>query len=159
MIETINTMNRRSRRHLQESGFEPDAPTLAGKMEIPENRIRKIMNIAKEPISMQTRTDDDADSQPGDFIEDASTTAPIEAAVTAGLRPVVKNMLDSLPPREAELPRMRFGIEMSTDHTLEDAAKQVDLTRERSRQIEAKAIRKLKHPSRSDKLRTDLDTL
>ncbi|MBB3280370.1 RNA polymerase, sigma 70 subunit, RpoD [Mitsuaria sp. PDC51] len=159
MIETINKMNRISRQHLQEFGFEPDAPTLAEKMEMPEDKIRKIMKIAKEPISMETPIGDDDDSHLGDFIEDTNNTAPIEAAMQAGLREVVKDILDSLTPREAKVLRMRFGIEMSTDHTLEEVGKQFDVTRERIRQIEAKAIRKLKHPSRSDKLRTYLDNL
>jgi RNA polymerase primary sigma factor len=159
MIETINKMNRLSRQHLQEFGFEPDAPTLAEKMEIPEDKIRKIMKIAKEPISMETPIGDDDDSHLGDFIEDTNNTAPIEAAMQAGLRDVVKDILDGLTPREAKVLRMRFGIEMSTDHTLEEVGKQFDVTRERIRQIEAKAIRKLKHPSRSDKLRTYLDNL
>ncbi|MBP5990594.1 MAG: RNA polymerase sigma factor RpoD [Piscinibacter sp.] len=159
MIETINKMNRISRQHLQEFGYEPDAPTLAEKMEIPEDKIRKIMKIAKEPISMETPIGDDDDSHLGDFIEDTNNTAPIDAAMQAGLRDVVKDILDSLTPREAKVLRMRFGIEMSTDHTLEEVGKQFDVTRERIRQIEAKAIRKLKHPSRSDKLRTYLDNL
>ena len=159
MIETINKMNRISRQHLQEFGFEPDAPTLAEKMEIPEDKIRKIMKIAKEPISMETPIGDDDDSHLGDFIEDTNNVAPIDAAMQAGLRDVVKDILDSLTPREAKVLRMRFGIEMSTDHTLEEVGKQFDVTRERIRQIEAKAIRKLKHPSRSDKLRTYLDNL
>ncbi|MDO9003908.1 MAG: RNA polymerase sigma factor RpoD [Aquabacterium sp.] len=159
MIETINKMNRISRQHLQEFGFEPDAPTLAAKMEMPEDKVRKIMKIAKEPISMETPIGDDDDSHLGDFIEDTNNTAPIEAAMQAGLRDVVKDILDSLTPREAKVLRMRFGIEMSTDHTLEEVGKQFDVTRERIRQIEAKAIRKLKHPSRSDKLRTYLDNL
>jgi RNA polymerase primary sigma factor len=159
MIETINKMNRISRQHLQEFGFEPDAPTLAEKMEMPEDKIRKIMKIAKEPISMETPIGDDEDSHLGDFIEDTNNTAPVEAAMQAGLRDVVKDILDSLTPREAKVLRMRFGIEMSTDHTLEEVGKQFDVTRERIRQIEAKAIRKLKHPSRSDKLRTYLDNL
>src|SRR5881409_4052124 len=159
MIETINKMNRISRQHLQEFGYEPDAPTLAEKMEIPEDKIRKIMKIAKEPISMETPIGDDDDSHLGDFIEDTGNTAPIEAAMQAGLRDVVKDILDSLTPREAKVLRMRFGIEMSTDHTLEEVGKQFDVTRERIRQIEAKALRKLKHPSRSDKLRSFIDTL
>ncbi len=159
MIETINKMNRISRQHLQEFGYEPDAPTLAEKMEIPEDKIRKIMKIAKEPISMETPIGDDDDSHLGDFIEDTNNTAPIEAAMQAGLRDVVKDILDSLTPREAKVLRMRFGIEMSTDHTLEEVGKQFDVTRERIRQIEAKALRKLKHPSRSDKLRSFIDTL
>ena len=159
MIETINKMNRISRQHLQEFGFEPDASVLAEKMDIPEDKIRKIMKIAKEPISMETPIGDDDDSHLGDFIEDTSNTAPIEAAMQAGLREVVKDILDSLTPREAKVLRMRFGIEMSTDHTLEEVGKQFDVTRERIRQIEAKALRKLKHPSRSDKLRSFIDSL
>jgi RNA polymerase primary sigma factor len=159
MIETINKMNRISRQHLQEFGFEPDASILAAKMEIPEDKIRKIMKIAKEPISMETPIGDDDDSHLGDFIEDTGNTAPIEAAMQAGLRDVVKDILDSLTPREAKVLRMRFGIEMSTDHTLEEVGKQFDVTRERIRQIEAKALRKLKHPSRSDKLRSFIDTM
>ncbi|MDO9277194.1 MAG: RNA polymerase sigma factor RpoD [Polaromonas sp.] len=157
MIETINKMNRLSRQHLQEFGFEPDASVLAEKMEIPEEKIRKIMKIAKEPISMETPIGDDDDSHLGDFIEDSANTAPLEAAMQAGLRDVVKDILDSLTPREAKVLRMRFGIEMSTDHTLEEVGKQFDVTRERIRQIEAKALRKLKHPSRSDKLRSFID--
>jgi RNA polymerase primary sigma factor len=159
MIETINKMNRISRQHLQEFGFEPDASILAEKMEIPEDKIRKIMKIAKEPISMETPIGDDDDSHLGDFIEDSANTAPIEAAMQAGLRDVVKDILDGLTPREAKVLRMRFGIEMSTDHTLEEVGKQFDVTRERIRQIEAKALRKLKHPSRSDKLRSFIDSL
>ncbi|MFC7462679.1 RNA polymerase sigma factor RpoD, partial [Hydrogenophaga defluvii] len=136
MIETINKMNRISRQHLQEFGFEPDASILAAKMEIPEDKIRKIMKIAKEPISMETPIGDDDDSHLGDFIEDSANTAPIDAAMQAGLRDVVKEILDSLTPREAKVLRMRFGIEMSTDHTLEEVGKQFDVTRERIRQIE-----------------------
>ncbi len=159
MIETINKMNRISRQHLQEFGFEPDASVLAEKMEIPEDKIRKIMKIAKEPISMETPIGDDDDSHLGDFIEDSTHTAPMDAALQAGLRDVVKDILDSLTPREAKVLRMRFGIEMSTDHTLEEVGKQFDVTRERIRQIEAKALRKLKHPSRSDKLRSFIDSM
>jgi RNA polymerase primary sigma factor len=159
MIETINKMNRISRQHLQEFGFEPDASVLAEKMEIPEDKIRKIMKIAKEPISMETPIGDDDDSHLGDFIEDSVNTAPIEAAMQAGLRDVVKDILDGLTPREAKVLRMRFGIEMAMDHTLEEVGKQFDVTRERIRQIEAKALRKLKHPSRSDKLRSFIDTV
>jgi RNA polymerase primary sigma factor len=159
MIETINKMNRISRQHLQEFGFEPDAPTLAEKMEMPEDKIRKIMKIAKEPISMETPIGDDDDSHLGDFIEDSANTAPMDAAMQAGLREVVKEILDTLTPREAKVLRMRFGIEMSTDHTLEEVGKQFDVTRERIRQIESKAVRKLKHPSRSDKLRSFIDSL
>ena len=157
MIETINKMNRISRQHLQEFGFEPDASVLAAKMEIPEDKIRKIMKIAKEPISMETPIGDDDDSRLGDFIEDSANTAPMEAAMQAGLRDVVKDILDSLTPREAKVLRMRFGIEMTSDQTLEEVGKQFDVTRERIRQIEAKALRKLKHPSRSDKLRSFAD--
>jgi len=159
MIETINKMNRISRQHLQEHGFEPDASILAEKMEMPEDKIRKIMKIAKEPISMETPIGDDDDSHLGDFIEDSANTAPMDAAMQAGLREVVKDILDSLTPREAKVLRMRFGIEMSTDHTLEEVGKQFDVTRERIRQIESKAVRKLKHPSRSDKLRSFIDTM
>ncbi len=159
MIETINKMNRISRQHLQEFGFEPDASVLAEKMEMPEDKIRKIMKIAKEPISMETPIGDDDDSHLGDFIEDGANTAPIEAAMQAGLRDVVKEILDGLTPREAKVLRMRFGIEMDNDHTLEEVGKQFDVTRERIRQIEAKALRKLKHPSRSDKLRSFIDTV
>ena len=159
MIETINKMNRISRQHLQEFGFEPDASILAAKMEIAEDKIRKIMKIAKEPISMETPIGDDDDSHLGDFIEDQNNVAPVDAAMQAGLRDVVKDILDGLTPREAKVLRMRFGIEMSTDHTLEEVGKQFDVTRERIRQIEAKALRKLKHPSRSDKLRSFMDSL
>ena len=157
MIETINKMNRISRQILQETGVEPDAATLALKMEIPEDKIRKIMKIAKEPISMETPIGDDADSNLGDFIEDTNTLAPQEAALHDSMRDVVKDILDSLTPREAKVLRMRFGIEMSTDHTLEEVGKQFDVTRERIRQIEAKALRKMRHPSRSDKLKSFLE--
>ena len=157
MIETINKMNRISRQILQETGHEPDAATLALKMEIPEDKIRKIMKIAKEPISMETPIVDDEDSHLGDFIEDGNTLAPAEAALHDSMRDVVKDVLDSLTPREAKVLRMRFGVEMSTDHTLEEVGKQFDVTRERIRQIEAKALRKMRHPSRSDKLKTFLE--
>ena len=157
MIETINKMNRISRQHLQEFGFEPDASVLAEKMEMPEDKIRKIMKIAKEPISMETPIGDDEDSHLGDFIEDGNTLAPAEAALHESIRDVVKDVLDSLTPREAKVLRMRFGVEMSTDHTLEEVGKQFDVTRERIRQIEAKALRKMRHPSRSDKLKTFLE--
>ena len=159
MIETINKMNRISRQILQETGAEPDPATLAIKMEMPEDKIRKIMKIAKEPISMETPIGDDDDSHLGDFIEDNNTLAPADAALHASMRGVVKDVLDSLTPREAKVLRMRFGIEMSTDHTLEEVGKQFDVTRERIRQIEAKALRKLKHPSRSDKLRSFIDSM
>jgi RNA polymerase primary sigma factor len=159
MIETINKMNRISRQILQETGKEPDPATLAIKMEMPEDKIRKILKIAKEPISMETPIGDDDDSHLGDFIEDTNTVAPMEAALQDSMRDVVKEVLDSLTPREAKVLRMRFGVEMATDHTLEEVGKQFDVTRERIRQIEAKALRKLRHPSRSDKLKSFLDTL
>lgn len=157
MIETINKMNRISRQILQETGIEPDPATLAEKMEMPEDKVRKIMKIAKEPISMETPIGDDDDSHLGDFIEDQITLAPADAALHGSMRDVVKDVLDSLTPREAKVLRMRFGIEMSTDHTLEEVGKQFDVTRERIRQIEAKALRKLRHPSRSDKLKSFLE--
>jgi RNA polymerase primary sigma factor len=157
MIETINKMNRISRQILQETGQEPDPATLALKMEMPEDKIRKILKISKEPISMETPIGDDDDSHLGDFIEDTSTLAPNDAAMYASLREVTKDVLDSLTPREAKVLRMRFGIEMNTDHTLEEVGKQFDVTRERIRQIEAKALRKLRHPSRSERLKSFLD--
>ena len=157
MIETINKMNRISRQILQETGQEPDPATLAIKMEMPEDKIRKILKISKEPISMETPIGDDDDSHLGDFIEDTSTMAPNDAAMYASLRDVTKDILDSLTPREAKVLRMRFGIEMNTDHTLEEVGKQFDVTRERIRQIEAKALRKLRHPSRSERLKSFLD--
>ena len=157
MIETINKMNRISRQILQETGLEPEPALLAEKMEMPEDKIRKILKISKEPISMETPIGDDDDSHLGDFIEDQSTVAPNEAAVYASLRGVTKDVLDTLTPREAKVLRMRFGIEMNTDHTLEEVGKQFDVTRERIRQIEAKALRKLRHPSRSERLRSFLD--
>jgi RNA polymerase primary sigma factor len=157
MIETINKMNRISRQILQETGQEPDPQTLADKMEMPEDKIRKILKIAKEPISMETPIGDDDDSHLGDFIEDTTTLAPSDAALHDSMRDVVKEVLDSLTPREAKVLRMRFGVEMSTDHTLEEVGKQFDVTRERIRQIEAKALRKLRHPSRADKLKSFLE--
>ena len=157
MIETINKMNRISRQILQETGAEPDPATLAEKMEMPEEKIRKILKISKEPISMETPIGDDDDSHLGDFIEDQSTMAPSDAAVYGSLRDVTGDVLDTLTPREAKVLRMRFGIEMNTDHTLEEVGKQFDVTRERIRQIEAKALRKLRHPSRSERLRSFLD--
>ena len=157
MIETINKMNRISRQILQETGSEPDPATLAEKMEMPEEKIRKILKISKEPISMETPIGDDDDSHLGDFIEDQSTMAPSDAAVYGSLRDVTGDVLDTLTPREAKVLRMRFGIEMNTDHTLEEVGKQFDVTRERIRQIEAKALRKLRHPSRSERLRSFLD--
>jgi RNA polymerase primary sigma factor len=153
MIETINKMNRISRQILQETGIEPDAPTLAARMEMPEDKVRKIMKISKEPISMETPIGDDDDSHLGDFIEDTNTLTPIDAAVQDSLRDLCKEVLDTLTPREAKVLRMRFGIEMNTDHTLEEVGKQFDVTRERIRQIEAKALRKLRHPSRAERLK------
>jgi RNA polymerase primary sigma factor len=158
MIETINKMNRISRQILQETGAEPDPATLAIKMEMPEDKIRKILKISKEPISMETPIGDDDDSHLGDFIEDLATLSPAEAALYSSLRDATKEVLDSLTPREAKVLRMRFGIEMNTDHTLEEVGKQFDVTRERIRQIEAKALRKLRHPSRSERLRSFLDS-
>ena len=157
MIETINKMNRISRQILQETGIEPDASVLAEKMDMPEHKIRKIMKIAKEPISMETPIGDDEDSHLGDFIEDGNAMTPAEAALHTGMQDIVKDVLDSLTPREAKVLRMRFGIEMTTDHTLEEVGKQFDVTRERIRQIEAKALRKLRHPSRSEKLKSFLE--
>jgi RNA polymerase primary sigma factor len=156
MIETINKMNRISRQIMQETGSEPDMATLAQKMEMPESKVREIMKIAKEPISMETPMGEDGDSQLGDFIEDNTTLAPLDAALHASMRNVIKEVLDSLTPREAKVLRMRYGVEMSNDHTLEEVGKQFDVTRERIRQIEAKAMSKLRQPSRSDKLKTFL---
>ncbi|MCB5362952.1 RNA polymerase sigma factor RpoD [Pusillimonas sp. CC-YST705] len=157
MIETINKMNRINRQILQETGVEPDPATLAQKMDMPEEKVRKILKIAKEPISMETPIGDDDDSHLGDFIEDLATLSPSESALHGSMRDVVKEVLDSLTPREAKVLRMRFGIEMSTDQTLEEVGKQFDVTRERIRQIEAKALRKLRHPSRADKLKSFLE--
>ena len=157
MIETINRMNRITRQELQETGVEPDSRRLAELMEMPEDKILKIMKIAKEPISMETPIGDDDDSHLGDFLEDTQTVAPAEAVQNASLSDTVKQVLDSLSPREAKVLRMRFGIEMQSDHTLEEVGKQFDVTRERIRQIETKALRKLRHPSRADKLKSFLD--
>ena len=157
MIETINRMNRITRQELQETGVEPDSRRLAELMEMPEDKILKIMKIAKEPISMETPIGDDDDSHLGDFLEDTQTVAPAEAVQNASLSETVKQVLDSLSPREAKVLRMRFGIEMQSDHTLEEVGKQFDVTRERIRQIETKALRKLRHPSRADKLKSFLD--
>ncbi len=158
MIETINKMNRINRQILQETGVEPDPATLAQKMDMPEDKVRKILKIAKEPISMETPIGDDDDSHLGDFIEDNNTVSPSDSALHGSMRDVVKDVLDSLTPREAKVLRMRFGIEMSTDQTLEEVGKQFDVTRERIRQIEAKALRKLRHPSRADKLKSFLES-
>lgn len=157
MIETINKLNRVSRQILQETGFEPTPEELAVRMEMPEDKIHKVLKIAKEPISMETPIGDDDDSHLGDFIEDASSDSPVDAATNQGLREATNSILSSLTPREAKVLRMRFGIDMNTDHTLEEVGKQFDVTRERIRQIEAKALRKLRHPSRSEQLRSFLD--
>ena len=157
MIETINKLNRISRQMLQEMGREATPEELAQRMEMPEDKVRKVLKIAKEPISMETPIGDDEDSHLGDFIEDASVTSPIEAATSAGLSETTREVLASLTPREAKVLRMRFGIDMNTDHTLEEVGKQFDVTRERIRQIEAKALRKLRHPTRSEQLRSFLD--
>ncbi|MHB8257792.1 MAG: RNA polymerase sigma factor RpoD [Acidiferrobacterales bacterium] len=157
MIETINKLNRISRQMLQEMGREPTPEELAVRMEMPEDKIRKVLKIAKEPISMETPIGDDEDSHLGDFVEDTSITAPTDAATLAGLKQATSEILNTLTPREAKVLRMRFGIDMNTDHTLEEVGKQFDVTRERIRQIEAKALRKLRHPSRSDHLRSFLD--
>jgi len=156
MIETINKLNRISRQMLQEMGREPLPEELAERMEMSEDKVRKVLKIAKEPISMETPIGDDEDSHLGDFIEDATAASPIDAATGSGLKETTGNVLAGLTPREAKVLRMRFGIEMNTDHTLEDVGKQFDVTRERIRQIEAKALRKLRHPSRSDQLRSFL---
>jgi len=157
MIETINKLNRISRQMLQEMGREPTPDELAKKMEMPEDKIRKVLKIAKEPISMETPIGDDEDSHLGDFIEDINIDSPIDSATNLGLSESVKMVLSGLTPREAKVLRMRFGIDMTTDHTLEEVGKQFDVTRERIRQIEAKALRKLRHPSRSEQLRSFLD--
>jgi RNA polymerase primary sigma factor len=157
MIETINKMNRISRQILQATGQEPEPAVLAEKMEMPEDKIRKILKISKEPISMETPIGDDEDSHLGDFIEDLGTLTPDDAAVYSSLRNVTNEILEGLTPREAKVLRMRFGIEMNTDHTLEEVGKQFDVTRERIRQIEAKALRKLRHPTRSDRLKSFLE--
>ena len=157
MIETINKLNRISRQILQEKGREPTPEELAERMEMPEDKVRKVLKIAKEPISMETPIGDDEDSHLGDFIEDQNITSPGESATFEGLREATQDVLAGLTPREAKVLRMRFGIEMNTDHTLEEVGKQFDVTRERIRQIEAKALRKLRHPSRSEQLRSFLD--
>ena len=157
MIETINKLNRISRQILQEKGREPTPEELAEKMDMPEEKIRKVLKIAKEPISMETPIGDDEDSHLGDFIEDLNILAPSDSAGFEGLRRSTREALEGLTPREAKVLRMRFGIDMNTDHTLEEVGKQFDVTRERIRQIEAKALRKLRHPSRSEQLKTFLD--
>ena len=157
MIETINKLNRISRQILQEKGREALPEELAEKMEMPEDKVRKVLKIAKEPISMETPIGDDEDSNLGDFIEDKNVEAPMEAATTSGLLNATGEILESLTPREAKVLRMRFGIGMNTDHTLEEVGKQFDVTRERIRQIEAKALRKLRHPSRSEHLKSFLE--
>jgi len=157
MIETINKMNRIARQILQETGQESDPALLAQKMEMSEEKIRKILKISKEPISMETPIGDDDDSHLGDFIEDSVAISPVNASIASSLHNVTKDVLDTLTPREAKVLRMRFGIEMNTDHTLEEVGQQFDVTRERIRQIEAKALRKLRHPSRSERLRSFLD--
>ena len=158
MIETINKLNRISRQILQEMGREPTLEELADKMEMPEDKVRKVLKIAKEPISMETPIGDDDDSHLGDFIEDLNTQMPSDSAGFEGLRRATHDALVGLTPREAKVLRMRFGINMNTDHTLEEVGKQFDVTRERIRQIEAKALRKLRHPSRSEQLKTFLDS-
>ena len=157
MIETINKLNRISRQMIQEMGREPTPEELAERMEMPEDKVRKVLKIAKEPISMETPIGDDEDSHLGDFIEDQLAISPVDSATMEGLAEATQNMLAGLTSREAKVLRMRFGIDMNTDHTLEEVGKQFDVTRERIRQIEAKALRKLRHPSRSDKLRSFLD--
>ncbi len=157
MIETINKLNRISRQMLQEMGREPQPEELAERMEMPEDKIRKVLKIAKEPISMETPIGDDEDSHLGDFIEDSTIDSPVDAATGESLKEVTDEILAGLTAREAKVLRMRFGIDMNTDHTLEEVGKQFDVTRERIRQIEAKALRKLRHPSRSEKLRTYID--
>jgi RNA polymerase primary sigma factor len=159
MIESINKINRVSRAHLQEFGFEPDAATIAQKLDLTEDKVRQIMKIAKEPVSMELPVGDEGDTTLGDFLEDQHNVAPMEAAMQANLRAVVSELLDGLTAREAKVLRMRFGIDMSSDHTLEEVGKQFDVTRERIRQIEAKAMRKLKHPSRADKIRMYAESL
>ena len=157
MIETINKLNRISRQMLQEMGREPVPEELAERMEMPEDKVRKVLKIAKEPISMETPIGDDEDSHLGDFIEDANISSPVDSATGSGLTGTVQGVLSGLTPREAKVLRMRFGIDMNTDHTLEEVGKQFDVTRERIRQIEAKALRKLRHPTRSEQLRSFLD--
>ena len=157
MIETINKLNRISRQIMQELGREATPEELAERMEMPEEKIRKVLKIAKEPISMETPIGDDEDSHLGDFIEDKNIEAPMDSATGSGLKYATTDILETLTQREAKVLRMRFGIGMNTDHTLEEVGKQFDVTRERIRQIEAKALRKLRHPSRSEHLRSFLE--
>ena len=157
MIETINKLNRISRQMLQEMGREPTPEELGERMDMPEDKVRKVLKIAKEPISMETPIGDDEDSHLGDFIEDVTIASPADAATEEGLTEATREVLGGLTAREAKVLRMRFGIDMNTDHTLEEVGKQFDVTRERIRQIEAKALRKLRHPTRSDYLRSFLD--
>jgi len=157
MIETINKLNRISRQITQETGLEPTPEELSKHMDLPEDKIRKVLKIAKEPISMETPIGEDEDSSLGDFIEDTNVESPIDFATSSGLQEAMREILSSLTPREAKVLRMRFGIDMNTDHTLEEVGKQFDVTRERIRQIEAKALRKLRHPTRAEKLHSFLD--
>jgi len=157
MIETINKLNRVSRQILQEKGREALPEELAERMEMPEDKVRKVLKISKEPLSMETPVGDDEDSHLGDFIEDVNAPSPVDLATIEGLRRSMREMLRGLTTREAKVLRMRFGIDMNTDHTLEEVGKQFDVTRERIRQIEAKALRKLRHPSRSEQLQSFLD--
>ncbi len=159
MIETINKLNRVSRSILQETGQEPSPEELSRRLGMPEDKVRKVLKIAKEPISMETPIGEDEDSHLGDIIEDMSAISPLDAATSSSLGEVTRDILSSLTPREAKVLRMRFGIDMNTDHTLEEVGKQFDVTRERIRQIEAKALRKLRHPSRSERLKSFLDDL
>jgi RNA polymerase primary sigma factor len=158
MIETINKINRASREMLQKTGIEPTPEELSLKLDMPEDKVRKVLKIAKEPISLETPIGDDEDSHLGDFVEDLAAISPVDAATVEGLRETVHDILSSLTAREAKVLRMRFGIGMNTDHTLEEVGKQFDVTRERIRQIEAKALRKLRHPSRAELLKSFLDS-
>jgi RNA polymerase primary sigma factor len=157
MIETINKLNRISRQMVHEKGREPTPEELGERMDMTEDKVRRVLKIAKEPISMETPIGDDEDSHLGDFIEDSTVESPVDSSIEEGLREATREVLNSLTAREAKVLRMRFGIDMNTDHTLEEVGKQFDVTRERIRQIEAKALRKLRHPTRSDHLRSFLD--
>ena len=157
MIETINKLNRISRRILQETGLEPTPEELSIRMEMPEEKVHKVLKIAKEPISMETPIGEDEDSNLGDFIEDTNIESPVDFATSSGLGEATQEILATLTPREAKVLRMRFGIDMNTDHTLEEVGKQFDVTRERIRQIEAKALRKLRHPSRAKQLHSFME--